>query len=50
MTAPTPTVRKVEPRCYQCGGTHELIRGDGPVICRSCVRIGTRLAAVGQKP
>ena len=47
---PTPKVQKVAPRCYQCSGTNELILGDGPVICRSCVRICTRLAQVGAKP
>ena len=43
---PVPKVRKV-PRCYQCAGEHELILGDGPVVCRSCVRICVRLAVVG---
>lgn len=47
---PIPKVAKVAPVCYQCGGVNELIRGDGPVICRSCVRVGVRLAMVGAKP
>jgi len=45
-----PTVRKVTPRCYQCAGTAELIHGDGPIVCRTCIRICVRLAQVGAKP
>lgn len=41
---PIPKVAKVAPRCYQCGEPNELILGDGPVICRTCIRIGVRLA------
>lgn len=46
---PIPTVRRVAPRCYQCSGIHDLILGDGPVICRHCVRVCVRLAQVGMR-
>ena len=44
---PEPRVTKVEPHCYQCGATDALIEGDGPVVCRPCIKVGVRLAAVG---
>lgn len=58
MSPVTPIVSKVEPRCYQCGAPDAayvngrgktkrlLVRGDGPVICRTCVRVCTRLAVI----
>lgn len=46
---PIPHVAKVEPRCYQCGATDDLILRDGPVICRHCVKVGVRLAEIGAK-
>ena len=34
---PTPIVRKVGPAC-RCGATTDLILGDGPAVCRACIR------------
>lgn len=41
---PVPTVRKVAPACW-CGATTDLILGDGPAVCRSCIREGGVMAA-----
>lgn len=43
---PEPKVRKVAPvaTCRICHDTLDLIEGDGPPVCRLCVRIQTRLA------
>ena len=44
---PTPTVVRV-PTCRICGVTDDLIRGDGPPVCRLCVRLQTRLALIAR--
>lgn len=35
---PQPVVRKVAPVCRSCRADVDLIRGDGPPVCRACVK------------
>jgi len=43
---PTPKVAKVHATCRICHDTLDLIEGDGPPVCRLCVRVQTRLAVI----
>ena len=45
-TQPIPRVTKVAPRCRICRETVDLIEGDGPAVCRLCLRIQTRVAGI----
>lgn len=38
VTHPVATIRKVEPICRSCGADRDLIRGDGPPVCRACIK------------
>lgn len=33
-----------ESRCARCAKTDDLIRGDGPIVCRGCVEFLTTVA------
>lgn len=40
MTAALPITR-----CLRCTGTDDLVRGDGPVVCRGCIELLADAAA-----
>lgn len=50
MTPIEPKVARVSrrPICVRCAATRHLVFGDGPVVCRDCIRMAGRLAQVSR--